>query len=55
MEGLASANVDLYIEEHNENMRRLENALEAERTKQIASIREKMKLRKLKQQRLKTL
>ena len=31
MEGLAQSNVDVYVAEHDENMRRLDQALEAER------------------------
>lgn len=52
MEGLAQANVDMFIEEHNENMKRLDNALETEREKQLTNMREKMKIRKLKQEKM---
>lgn len=52
MEGLAQANVDMFIEEHNANMKRLDNALETEREKQLTNIREKMKIRKLKQEKM---
>ncbi len=42
----------MYIEEHNENMKRLEQAVESEREKQLTNIREKMKMRRMKQERM---
>lgn len=53
MEGLAQSNVEVYVAEHDENMRRLDQALEAERQKQLASIHEKLKMRRMKQKKLK--
>lgn len=53
MEGLAQSNVDVYVAEHDENMRRLDQALEAERQKQLSSIHEKLKMRRMKQKKLK--
>lgn len=53
MEGVAQGNVELYVAEHEENMRRLDAALEEERQKQLAGVREKLKLRKMKLKKLK--
>ena len=52
---MAQANIDVYVAEHEANMRRLDAAMEAEREKQLNNIYDKLKIRKMKQQKAKNL